>query len=87
MKGKEVDAFYKEKADMSWNYRVIETEWGYEIREVYYTDGEPVASTAGAVGCCGESLEELEEDLKLRIKALDKPVLDRHIFNEGGGDF
>ena len=53
MKGNEVDNFYKELADMSWNYRVIETHSGYEIREVYYRKGEPEATTQGTAGCWG----------------------------------
>jgi len=66
---------------MSWNYRVIETNFGYEIREVYYHKGEPKATTQGTAGCWGESLEELKQDLKLIEEALNKPVLKEEIFD------
>jgi len=87
VKGNEVDNFYKELADMSWNYRVIETHSGYEIREVYYRKGEPEATTQGTAGCWGQSLEELKQDLKLIEEALNKPVLKEEIFDAEGGDF
>ena len=67
---------------MTWNYRVIETHSGYEIREVYYRKGEPEATTQGTAGCRGESLEELKQDLKRIAEALNKPVLKEEIFGE-----
>ena len=77
---------------MSWNYRVVkkrhgpdETDVGYAIHEVYYdSDGNPTSCTVREMEPWGETLEELESDMKMFTVALQKPVL---IFEEIGAKF
>jgi hypothetical protein len=73
----------KIKITMShWNYRVFShpgslgnDEW-YDIREVFYDDsGHPEGTTMEACHPCGDSLEDIENDLKYMMQALKKPVL------------
>lgn len=66
---------------MSWNYRVMrhfdnagnET---YGIHEVYYTpEGKPNMYSVEAVAPYGETLAELQEEVRRFAEALEKPVL------------
>lgn len=62
-----------------WNYRVVATKesdcWSYNIREVYYKNGAPVSWAAEPQYPCGESLEEVQQDLNNMSKAFSKPTL------------
>lgn len=63
---------------MTWNHRVIKDEHGqYMIHEVYYDkDGNIETWTENSTSPCGdESLADLKEDIKIYVKALEKPVL------------
>jgi hypothetical protein len=66
---------------MPWNYRVIHRQFvtceHYAIYEVYYGDhGEIKSWTENPVEPCGETLEELREDLAHYQFALIEPVLE-----------
>lgn len=73
---------------MPWNYRVLHTiedgdEW-YAIHEVYYdNEGHPVSVTAEPEPALGDTLEDLEEDLRWQLKALSEPVLEMSDFPDG----
>lgn len=59
-----------------WNYRVMVKEGEYAIHEVYY-EGERVSNyTAEPVSPSGESIEELTNDVRSYLSALEKPVLE-----------
>lgn len=61
---------------MTWNYRVIKNKDMFEIHEVYYNDkGEITGVTENSVSPGGETLEELQEDMKHYAEALKRPVL------------
>jgi hypothetical protein len=66
---------------MSWNYRVIKERDGtYAIHEVYYSSEKPDDSeikhmSADPAIPFGDTLEELKEDIKHYVAALDRPVL------------
>lgn len=63
-----------------WNYRVTRTvvddEYVFEIREVYYDHGEPNAWTEEAIAPHGDSWHELADDLVKMQRAVSLPVLD-----------
>jgi hypothetical protein len=64
-----------------WNHRVCKnTEQGeifYNIHEVYYDDdGKVEGWTQNAVAPLGNDLDELRNELKWMLEALDKPILD-----------
>ncbi len=65
---------------MSWDHRVIRksdlTEVSYEIYEVYYENDGIMAWTKEAVQPFGETLEELQADIRSFLKASGKPVLE-----------
>lgn len=71
---------------MSWNHRVIRRtfthadesyEDTYAIYEVHYDkNGKVEGYTSEPVSPQGETIEELEEELKLFQAALTKPVLE-----------
>ena len=66
---------------MSWNYRVVrqKNKLGtyYGIHEVYYNKkGKVSAMTQDLITPCGDTLEELKEDLQYMLEACNKPVLD-----------
>ena len=74
---------------MSWNYRVIHrkdqatsNEDVYAIHEVYYKGDKPRAMTENPVSPIGENIEELCEDLKCYMAALDKPILEADMFKK-----
>ena len=65
---------------MAWNYRVIQRKYKDEaifaIYEVYYdNNGKPNGITEQPFYPHGYSLQELKEDLKKYVSALDKSVL------------
>ena len=66
---------------MSWNHRVMKSKDGddyfYQIHEVYYDkEGKVDGYTARGTSPCGNSLQELKEDLELMLNCLNKEVLD-----------
>lgn len=79
--------------DSYWNYRVVrktfligeETEYRYEIHEVYYREGKPSMTTVEAMDPHGETIDNLREDLEWMKRALDKPVLDYETLEEIDG--
>jgi len=74
----------RESQDMSyWNTRVVrkhdETSdiTTFEIHEVHYDDNHQITAwTESAVGPFGETVAELEEDIKHFIEAIRKPILE-----------
>ena len=65
-----------------WNYRVIKTEDGdsayYAIHEVYYNeDGQIFGLTVDSSFPGGSTVEELKEDLKHYLLALDAPIINK----------
>lgn len=59
-----------------WNYRVMKDGELFGIHEVYYDeDGKPEAYTNGPVAAAGDTVEELKEDLKMQLAALEAPVV------------
>ncbi len=64
----------------SWNYRVtrikVDGEDVYEIREVYYTHGQPHSWSADPIAPHGESWHELAEDIVKMQSAVSRPALD-----------
>jgi hypothetical protein len=62
---------------MSWNYRVVRTEDGLRIFDVYYDDnGQPVGTHEQPTYIYGASIEELRNQLALIKDALDQPILE-----------
>ena len=69
-----------------WNYRVVRSThhsqqlgdcYSFSIREVYYGfDGAPKLMTENSVTPLGDTMEELESDLKMQLIAFNLPVLD-----------
>lgn len=64
-----------------WNYRVVRqvTESGavvYEIRDFYYGDNGGLSWGVAPVAPYGETLEELDDDVRAIIRSLSEPVLD-----------
>jgi len=61
---------------MSWNYRVVDHNGCFEIREAYYDmDGNVDGWSALPIAAAGSDLEELKKDLEHMMRALTKPVL------------
>lgn len=65
----------------TWNYRVIKQEHptgtSYAIYEVYYDDEDNIEFiTKDPISPHGETVNELENDLKYMQKAFSLPVLD-----------
>ena len=55
----------------SWNYRVVKGADGLRIFDVYYDDsGRPTSTHATASYVCGETLDDLDAQLKLMKEAL-----------------
>jgi len=64
-----------------WNYRVIIKNGTYAVHECFYNDkGYPVSISKDETWPIGESFAELKEDLKLMIKALERPILKYEYF-------
>ena len=72
-----------------WNYRVVRHDdkgqpW-YAIHEAYYDENNRVESiTQESVKPGGETLQELQEDLKWMLKGMAAPVLDYDKIPEEG---
>lgn len=60
---------------VTWNYRVMQDETGYSIREVFYENGDVVAWTAVPVAVWGETLDALVWGLAKFNEAVQQPVL------------
>jgi len=60
-----------------WNHRVVKTGRHYGIHEAFYHEGDkfPHSITEDAMQPCGETVQELREDLERMLNALDEPVL------------
>jgi hypothetical protein len=63
---------------MSWDNRIFRYKNGeLGIHEVFYDEeDDKISWTLDAVGCYGNDLEDLREGLRLKMLALDKPILD-----------
>jgi hypothetical protein len=65
-------------------YRNKPYMYSYDIREVYYVEGEPKVpdetwiqgTTSDGASAYGETMDELRQDFALLESALKKPVLD-----------
>ncbi len=68
--------------DKFWDYRILKRtystgEIGYGIYEVFYNGkGKPWLCSEYPCGAYGDTIEELQQDLKWMLEALDQPVLD-----------
>jgi len=73
---------------MGWNNRVMRRthsvdhdgktikEDCFEIHEVYYDDNDDIEGfTEDAIAPCGETIEELRQELQRMLDCLDKPLL------------
>jgi hypothetical protein len=60
---------------MSWDYRVIKTDEGYIICEVFYDDEGSVEGWTSGACPFGDSLEDLSAEMGHMIYALTQPVL------------
>jgi hypothetical protein len=65
---------------MTWNYRMVKHidpsgRVTIRIHEVHYDEGSPTRVTEEACAPCGESPEDLAEDLELMRLALALPLL------------
>jgi hypothetical protein len=69
----------------TWNYRVMKkeltgdfgyTDVEYAIYEVHYKDGKVTAYSSEPISPMGETPEELREDLKRMMMALERPLFD-----------
>ncbi len=65
---------------MSWNYRVVKRtykeEVTYSIHEAYYNyTGNVDMISENPIAPIGETIEELEEDMKHYRAAMNKPVI------------
>ncbi len=75
---------------MSWNYRIIETEFekypdekDYSIHEVYYNkDGSIQSITLNPVPVSGDTQEEVGRILEMMKEALEKPILKKKKLEE-----
>lgn len=65
---------------MTWNYRLIKSDKGYSIHEVYYdANGKPIASTLNPImDFYCESPEDLMYELDLIKKAFESPPIDEN---------
>lgn len=62
---------------MTWNYRILKSETGYSIREVYYDDNGNIEGwTSTACEPSGEDMDDLEDDFEGMRLAFHRPVLD-----------
>jgi hypothetical protein len=58
-----------------WNHRILRTEFGYAIHEVFYEDGKPTAWDPSPSAPFGEDHQELAADLVLIAQAIGRPIL------------
>lgn len=65
---------------MSWNYRYtvreVDGEEMWEVREIYYVNGEISTYTIDGVAACGQDRAELTADLELMLEAAKHPAYD-----------
>ncbi len=66
---------------MTWKYRIIrhvstENRQSFRIHEVYYEGEKIVTVSEGPAIPSGESVYDLEEDMRSMLEAFKKPVLD-----------
>jgi hypothetical protein len=60
----------------AWDYRVVEVDGVFTIREVFYDDqGLPQGCLSTPAAPEGESLDELVDDMKAVERALQQPIL------------
>jgi len=59
----------------SWNYRVVKRDDVFAIHEVYYKGDKIVAISDDSIEPCGESFDELSNDVHLFTLAIKNPVL------------
>lgn len=73
---------------MSWNYRIVRTNEGLQIFDVYYDEeGKPTATSALPSTVYGETVEELNDRLALVAEALNRPIVEEsEIGNTGKKD-
>jgi len=70
----------------SWNYRAMKDEQVFTIHEVYYGEnGELEGYTEKPISAIGESLDELEADLRKMLNALRQKPLTREDFKRADG--
>lgn len=65
----------------TWEYRVVKhtcEDDGYTHFAIYevYSNGGKLSWTVDRKTPCGDSLDELKADLKMMLKACDRPVLE-----------
>lgn len=66
---------------MTWDYRIIKVAWhndttGYQLHEVYYDDDNKPRGRTQSPIVTGESVKEIQDELKVMISDTSKPVLD-----------
>ena len=61
---------------MTWDYRIINTDGGLAIHEVYYGKKGRVTAYTKPIVLYGTTLEELIADMSWQLAALFYPVLD-----------
>jgi len=63
---------------VSWNYRVIKhtsRPFSHQIHEVYYDRGNIHSCSTDPIVPYGETVEELQEDIRLMQAAFEKPAI------------
>ena len=63
-----------------WDYRVIKTEDTYTIAEVYYRSDGTILGAVYPVDPLGETLADLQDDLRHYALAASKPVIEEPFF-------
>lgn len=58
-----------------WNYRVVDDNGFFTIREIYYNKGAIEAFTINPIYPNGTNINSIKYDLDLMYKAFDKPIL------------
>jgi hypothetical protein len=70
---------------MTWNYRLMRRNGFLSIHEVYYKDDGKVRTwTEDPMEPGGDTVEEVQQDLKWMARALTKPILDYETGKEIG---
>lgn len=68
---------------MTWTYRIIrDTDGIYRIAEVYNGPPNIVRWTAKPCYPIGEDTQELRNDIRMMLKAFERPVLDEATLRE-----
>lgn len=64
----------------TWNYRVVKSKDGeddwYQIHSAYYDNSELTGLSANGASPCGNTIEQLRNDLQKMLDALDKPIIE-----------